>query len=375
MWLAGETPEPTLVPVLVGGETHLRIVSAGTLQYLENRYNGAAIERFAELDERIRSTKGKEQKEAKEEFLATFGAAWKASASPPPSLRPVISLTQGYRKAGEQQPGAAVGFFDSRLLILAKGEGPALGLESTLVLANALRGTVMAACPQQPPPEWLSGHSSESGASQSPHLAFLTLPFAGTEHADGHIMGMALAFPQDVPLAERGRCLAGLFGSDKETTLRLGRLGVWTLLPEERSFPPSSLRGETWTAAADTWASVTPVVLDRFPKTNRNTDREGWETEVAGIVARACLHAGLPEPVQLDVDAASWQLGCPGASPGRGGFPAMPARPGKPSRFQVHVWLRFAQPVRGPVLVGAGRYLGYGLCKPWKPGQGRGGAA
>jgi CRISPR-associated protein Csb2 len=120
---------------------------------------------------------------------------------------------------------------------------------------------------------------------------------------------------------------------------------------------------------------VTPVVLDRFPKTNRNTDREGWETEVAGIVARACLHAGLPEPVQLDVDAASWQLGCPGASPGRGGFPAMPARPGKPSRFQVHVWLRFAQPVRGPVLVGAGRYLGYGLCKPWKPGQGRGGAA
>jgi CRISPR-associated protein Csb2 len=375
MWLAGEAPQPDLLPAEVGGDTHLRIVSAGTLKYLEDRYNGAVVERFAELDGRIRSAKGKEQKLAKEEFQAAFGTAWKSSVSPPPSLRPVISLTQGYRRANVPQPAPATSVFDDHLLILSKGDGPVLGLESALVLARALRGAAMQTCPLQPPPEWLSGHAPGSGASQSPHVAFLTLPFVGTEHADGHVMGLALAFPREVPLAERGRCLAGLVGSDGQATLRLGRLGVWTLLPEERSCPPSALRAETWTADSDTWASVTPVVLDRFPKTNRNTDRQGWDVEVAGIVVQACCHSGLPEPVQVDVDGTSWHLGSPTASPGHGGFPAMTARPGKPSRFQVHAWLRFAQPVRGPVLIGAGRYLGYGLCKPWQPGQGRGGAA
>jgi CRISPR-associated protein Csb2 len=375
MWLAEQPPEPTLVPVGTGGETHLRVASPGTLQYLEERYNGAAIECFAELDERIRSTKGKEQKQAKAEFLATFGVAWRSSATPPPSIRPVISLTQGYRRTAEPQSADATGVLDDRLVILAKGEGPALALESALALTNALRGAAMATCPRQPPPEWLSGHTPESGASQCPHLAFVPLPYVGAEHADGHIMGMALAFPRAVPLAERGRCLSGLVASDEGVRLTLGKLGVWTLLPEERSHPPSALRSETWTGPADTWASVTPVVLDRFPKTNRNTDRQRWEAEVASIVRQSCRNTGLPEPVQIDIDGTSWQLGAPGADPTHGGFPAMPARPGKPSRFQVHVWLRFGQPVRGPVLIGAGRYLGYGLCKPWETSQGKGGAA
>jgi len=31
----------------------------------------------------------------------------------------------------------------------------------------------------------------------------------------------------------------------------------------------------------------------------------------------------------------------------------------------VHADIEFPAPVRGPVLIGAGRYLGYGLCLPW----------
>jgi CRISPR-associated protein Csb2 len=30
----------------------------------------------------------------------------------------------------------------------------------------------------------------------------------------------------------------------------------------------------------------------------------------------------------------------------------------------LHVWLRFDCPVAGPVILGAGRFMGYGLCKP-----------
>jgi len=34
------------------------------------------------------------------------------------------------------------------------------------------------------------------------------------------------------------------------------------------------------------------------------------------------------------------------------------------TRFQTHVMVRFAEPVRGPVLLGRGRFRGYGLMRP-----------
>ncbi len=60
--------------------------------------------------------------------------------------------------------------------------------------------------------------------------------------------------------------------------------------------------------------------------------------------------------------------GAPRTKPGPDGYPLMPTRPGGPNRRQAHVWLRFDRPVLGPVLLGAGRYRGYGLCKPWRKG-------
>ncbi|NQT14361.1 MAG: type I-U CRISPR-associated protein Cas5/Cas6, partial [Planctomycetes bacterium] len=91
--------------------------------------------------------------------------------------------------------------------------------------------------------------------------------------------------------------------------------------------------------------------------------------------------------VDIDVDTTSWHIGSPravakrrsvrgqkSAEPNRAsllgdGFPSYPAKGRNASRPQVHVWLRFAEPVVGPILLGAGRYRGYGLFKPWKGGQ------
>jgi len=109
--------------------------------------------------------------------------------------------------------------------------------------------------------------------------------------------------------------------------------------------------------------------LDRFPKTDREKDRAGWHEEVCEIVAKSCENIGLPEPIEIDIDKTSWHLGAPRARPGGGGFPLIPDRSGSPSRYQVHVWLRFERPVIGPVLIGAGRYRGYGLCKPLPQGK------
>jgi CRISPR-associated protein Csb2 len=129
---------------------------------------------------------------------------------------------------------------------------------------------------------------------------------------------------------------------------------------------------------------VTPVVLDRFPKADRlkPSERLAWEEEVRAIIRAACTRIGLPEPDHVDIDTTSWQIGSPRAfgkrRPLRGqpgaethasavlgdGFPPYPARGTNSPRPQVHVWLEFPRPVVGPVLLGAGRYLGYGLCKP-----------
>ena len=45
-----------------------------------------------------------------------------------------------------------------------------------------------------------------------------------------------------------------------------------------------------------------------------------------------------------------------------------PHRPNMPPRVRVHFVLRFPVPVRGPVLLGAKRYLGLGLFRPFQPG-------
>jgi CRISPR-associated protein Csb2 len=41
-----------------------------------------------------------------------------------------------------------------------------------------------------------------------------------------------------------------------------------------------------------------------------------------------------------------------------------PSQPGKTRRARVHADIRFAEVVRGPVVLGAGRHLGLGLCLP-----------
>lgn len=376
MWVSEESPDEqsgwTPAPEK-SAETrpleHLRMPGPGCLDYLHEQYNGEAVERFYDFYVRIQNSKGKALKEAKAEFEAEFGTSWKASLSPPTSRRPVLSMTRPYQTipGGTKPDATPTGtVFDDTLLILDKREGPNLGLETTWRLLTALRGAIEKHT--SPTPEWVSGHQIDGKPSEQPHLALLPLGFVGSEHADGHLLGVGLAFPRDVSLEERGKFVGKLLydakGLSKDLRLTLGRLGVWTLGEELRPSPPITLRSATWTQPASSWASVSPVVLDRHPKTDPRKNRVAYVAEVADIVSESCRRIGLPEPIEIDIDKTSWHQGAPRAKPGPDGYPLMPARPGGPNRRQVHVWLRFARPVLGPVVLGAGRYRGYGLCKP-----------
>lgn len=151
----------------------------------------------------------------------------------------------------------------------------------------------------------------------------------------------------------------------KERTIELwrnkGAERVWQceLEREKSDSPPSTLRLSTWTKPATEWASVTPVVLHHYPTRRRLGD-------VERIVMEAFESAKLPRPVELRTQPVSVFAG---ASPAT----SMPefSEGGKTMcRCQTHIVVRFASPVRGPLLVGRGRFRGYGLLRPAEVNRG-----
>lgn len=374
-WLvaADELPSPTHAPGFKATKSRrglqLRVPAQGFFADLDHRYNAGEIDAFFHLSEKITPSTGKANKQAKTEFAERFGTEWNRCASAPVRQRPSAGLTAHYGPKDEVELPMVSTPFDSELLVLTKQEGRVLGLEATAALTVALRGLLLQEAEGKP--EWFTGHSAPGVPSTGGHMALLPLAYAGGEHADGHILGLAIAFPRSVSATERAECLRGrLFGrlgEDLDLELQMGNLGVWTVRREERSAPPLALRATTWTEPSTVWASVTPVVLDRHPKHDQQTERVQWREEVAESIAKSCELQGLPRPELIDMDKTSWHCGAPRSRPGPGGMPWLPGKEGTAPRQQVHVIIQFPCEVQGPLLLGAGRFRGYGLCKPLGP--------
>lgn len=410
MWVTDEiTSSPSSdvwVPDASIAEFQVRRVSGGTLDLLDRQFNGRGRAEYERLTTEIealgtekKTIRGKDASKRKADIDRQIGEleTRRNECDNRNPIRPKLSLWTGYRKQ-EQTPAAPAKHadFDNDILILAQTEGPRLPLTSALTVTQALRGAVMSQSGVQPPPSWVSGHVEDCQPLRDgrQHLAYVPLPFVGAEYADGHLLGAALVFPRAIARPERGRVLGQLLlqtsGEAKPIRLTLGPLGVWSLTKRDWSETRSGLKPETWTAhpnGATTWASVTPVVLDRFPKADLVRERAKWEVEVADIIATACMRLGLPGPAEIRFGTTSWHRGSPRASmkrrPLRGqpgvdgtaalgdGFPAYPAKGPNGVRPQLHVFLRFAEPVVGPILICAGRFLGYGLCRPLLRGTGQ----
>jgi CRISPR-associated protein Csb2 len=386
-------------------EVQARCLSPGTLDMLRDRFGEEPRQRHAALTREIeelaaerKTATGKgarERKAAIEEQVRKLQAELSTIVLRPP-VRPTMGLRTGYRPAEREPapPEVTGSLFDPDILVLTHVEGPKLPVVSTLAVTRALRDTIMSQGPQ-PIPDWVSGHGPDGQPLRDDkgHLALVPLSHVGHARADGHLLGVALVFPHSVHRPERGRVLGRLLVKEdsqpRPVELRLGLLGDWVVQKRDWQEQRNTLDPFEWTAAgtpkgATTWASVTPVVLDRFPKADRRdpAQRQAWEDEVRGIVRDACSRIRLPEPEEIGIDTTCWHLGSPRAirkrRPLRGqsdsdshkraalgdGFPPYPSKGTNAPRPQVHVWLRFPHPVVGPVILGAGRYLGYGFCKP-----------
>lgn len=359
MWAMDAPPAQSpgrLLPDEFEFDHQLRCITPGSFDELRRRFRAEDGAEYQRLTDVIASGTGKAKAQARAERRQRFNDTM------PRPIRPEFRITVGYRREAPQAPPVSGSVWDPHLLVFglqsAETTHSRLDMRASAAVARALRDAAMskAEAARLPIPEALSGHRADGSPSESPHCAFIPLPVVGGPHADGHLVGVAVAFPKMIA-ADLRRQIAAIVGRVDQLTL--GRLGRWRLRRAGVLSDLYNRRASTWSgppAGCVEWATVTPVAFDEHPKAK---DRAGRLEETAGMVVRACERIGLPAPQTVQVSSVSAHLGSPIAQD----FPRLARKDGS-LRRQAHARLRFAEPVVGPLLLGAGRYRGYGLCRP-----------
>lgn len=267
--------------------------------------------------------------------------------------------------------------FGQDWIVLEHAGGDRPDLRAAAFVGKAMRDALMSKW-EGPIPEWLSGHAPDGAPSADPHLAVAPLANLGFNYSDGSLMGLALILPRKQeerwrdpsPVAwDESRAfnaaLARLQRGDGEEAaveLTLGAVGVWKLR-RTVGYAQHSLRPSRYCREARVWSSATPVALDRHLKAD-GADRL---REAEDVIRKSCERLGLP-PCEVRTHKHVAIQGAPSAWP-LGGAPRWQnwARPDSlKARPLVHATLTFADPVRGPILLGAGRFFGLGLFLPWE---------
>lgn len=333
--LRDDAPEPTFVPSDMG-ELSLRVTGPGQFDALQREFD-----RHEGLEPRL-----------------------------------LPALHQAYARTAPVRPEVPYSVFGDNWVILRRKAGPRLPSVRTAEIARAVRGALMKHGPD-PVPSVILGRGGDGRPLEVAHLAIVPIPLIGGRHADGSILGVALVLPRECSAEDRRAIAQALLewesaGGDPSSgslRLTLGRAGVLELEREIGSPGLRTLRPWTWCglerrgtlAGATRWATATPIALDRNPGQLRDRDPSRAAeaaSQAEKSIADAAEHVGLPRPEVRVVPA----------SPLRGGakarrFPPFPGG-GKTQRVLTHAFLEFPQAVRGPVILGAGRYRGLGLCRP-----------
>ena len=199
------------------------------------------------------------------------------------------------------------------------------------------------------PPAVLHGHAF---AERGYDLArFLALPDVGYPHSRGRIHGLALWLPANVDESDRRKA------RDAAVSIRrlTGRGVDVEVAPREDEARPLASNPSRWQRRSRRWVTAFPAIHER----RRPLD--------LAEVSRWCRHAGLPAPVAFRAGRSPLAAGAADLAP------VEVNRPGRPGLPYSHLLVDFPEPVVGPVVVGAGRQRGFGLCVPldMPPDRGR----
>jgi len=235
------------------------------------------------------------------------------------------------------------------LLVLPLASSAWIPGERTLEVTAALRSALLDLISNDVSPV-VSGHGKAA-----PHCAYLALPDVGHEHADGHLLGLALALPHD---PEGIRQIRRALDADDTGRYRIALRNVRGFGELRFEQPVDGTAGvrwgarrERWTGPAQRWRTVLPAILDKAPS-RRVSEAEAVLETVANIGLRGVL-------VGLEAQRSPFVRGDVALRSDR-------TRRRREDRIRPyrHLRLEFDQPVRGPLLVGAMRHFGLGLCVP-----------
>lgn len=190
------------------------------------------------------------------------------------------------------------------------------------------------------PPPVLHGHGfSRNGYELA---RFLALPDVGYPRSRGRIHGLALWMPPGCGSDVIQRVRDAAFAVRRLTG---GGMDV-SVYPRDGEIRPIAANPARWNRRSRSWVTAFPAIHER---------RGVLDLEA---VAWWCTHAGLPVPIRFRSARAPLAPGAVDLAP------VETNRPGKPGLPYSHVQLWFEEPVVGPVVIGAGRQRGFGLCVP-----------
>ena len=217
----------------------------------------------------------------------------------------------------------------------------AWGADTAHTMARALRKAVMSVLGDDAPAA-VHGHDP-----QIEHVAWLPLPDVGHGFARGRIRGIAVGLPLAMPADQRVMTLAAL-ARLRDVVLPDGQVARVSASIEGPQ-TPAVMRRSTWVTACRTWATVTPVLLDRPP-------RKASPEASAAALADSLVMAGFPRPIDIRLSSQSLFTGAPSTRD----VPTQVPR--------VHARVTFAEPVEGPVIAGRWRNFGVGVFRPLPDG-------
>lgn len=208
---------------------------------------------------------------------------------------------------------------------------PSLQLDCTRAAhwTSELRKAVMSVA-AEPIPSFIHGHDNHQ------HVAWTAIPDVGHHYASGGVLGLGCWVPKSLDESQRG--LIGAY------LMRVNGLGAISLQLDENDL--KGLRRETWSRRSTQWASVTPIALDRWPKKDKPP---------ASIIADSIQMLGYPRPTHVECSKVSRFKAAPYSN-------RYQAR--KQNRYITHAEIHFEQAIAGPLLLGADRFFGGGLCRP-----------
>ena len=190
------------------------------------------------------------------------------------------------------------------------------------------------------PPSLLHGHGFNGKGYEL--ARFIALPDVGFRRSRGRIHGLALWLPPGCDTVMRRRIRDAAYA-----VRRLAGRGIdVTVVPHDNEMRPRAANPGRWTRSAHCWVTAFPALHER---------RGGLDLHE---VSRWCRHAGLPAPVRFRSARSPLVHGAVDLAP------VEVNRPGRTGLRYSHIALRFSEPVRGPVVIGAGRQRGLGLCVP-----------